>query len=210
MNATYLFGKRTTILLMGLVLILSLVGQVGFITILILFLIFYRVKKTTLYQLGLTRPQSWVRTIVLGFLLATAIIVAIKGLEYLFFGNLGEPDVSRFDIIKTNPIYLFFTLLFVWITAGLGEEIIWRGFMMNNMAILFGNSSKAWMLSLLVTSVIFGSIHLYQGWVGVLQTGLAGLFLGIIYIKNGKYNLWLNVFTHGFIDTISLTYLYLT
>ena len=202
--------KKTTILSMTAVVILGIVGQLGFMLILVLFIILCKVKKVTFKELGLNRPKYWVRTIALGLLLSVVIIAAVKGVEYVFLGKNLQPDVSRFDPIKANPFYLILTLIFVWLTAGLGEELIWRRFMMKSMATLIGNGWKGWTFSLLITSVLFGSIHLYQGWVGMVQTGLAGVFLGVIFIQNGKHNLWLNAFTHGFINTISLIYIYLS
>ncbi|MEO9869556.1 CPBP family intramembrane glutamic endopeptidase [Ekhidna sp.] len=200
--------RKGMILSMILVVAMGTIGQVGFLVTMILMIVFYRIRKVTLVELGLNKPQSWIRSIGLGLALAMAIILVVKGIEYVFFESSLKPDVSRFYVIKENPLYLFLTLIFVWITAGFGEEVIWRGFMMKNMAILLGNNRNSWIISLIISSVLFGSIHMYQGLIGVVQTGLAGLFLGMIYMKNGKYNLWLNILTHGFINTISLIYIY--
>jgi len=45
--------------------------------------------------------------------------------------------------------------------------------------------------------------HWYQGPGGALSTGIVGLLLGALFIWSGK-NLWLLIFSHGFIDTIGI------
>ena len=49
-----------------------------------------------------------------------------------------------------------------------------------------------------VAAVIFGLVHLYQGWKGVIATGAMGAFMSFIYILSGS--LWLVVLIHVLID----------
>jgi membrane protease YdiL (CAAX protease family) len=59
----------------------------------------------------------------------------------------------------------------------------------------------------LFSSTLFGLAHWYQGPSGVLSTAVVGVFMGIIFIWAG-FNLWVVIFTHAFIDTISLVLVY--
>lgn len=62
------------------------------------------------------------------------------------------------------------------ITAGVCEELLYRGFLIWYLGHGFG-----WFSSLVAGALIFGVGHAYQGWRGVLLTAAAGLFFGLVY-----------------------------
>jgi uncharacterized protein len=72
----------------------------------------------------------------------------------------------------------------VWIavslTAGFCEEFLYRGWLLN----ITGSALKSIWLGLLVSSILFGFAHLYQGRRGMLGTGVLGLVFGLIYIAS--------------------------
>jgi membrane protease YdiL (CAAX protease family) len=88
------------------------------------------------------------------------------------------------------------------------EELVFRGYLMTQLSLVFGGNWLAAMLSLLISSIVFGLAHWYQGRSGALSTGLLGVILGGLFIWSGN-NLWLPILTHGFIDTIGLGLIYL-
>ncbi|MFY0591942.1 MAG: hypothetical protein JXQ92_04810 [Roseivirga sp.] len=49
-------------------------------------------------------------------------------------------------------------------------------------------------------------MHDYQGITGQVLTGYTGFSMGLVYLW--KRNIWLNIFIHGAIDTISMFLLY--
>jgi membrane protease YdiL (CAAX protease family) len=55
---------------------------------------------------------------------------------------------------------------------------------------------------------LFGYGHFYKGPAGIVDSGVAGLILAAAYLVTGR-NLWTCVFTHGFIDTFAVGWLYL-
>ncbi len=65
----------------------------------------------------------------------------------------------------------------------------------------------AWRAAVVVSSVTFGYIHSPWGVVGMVQTGAVGLVLGISYLVVRR-NLWANVLTHVYMDTVLLVPLY--
>lgn len=65
-------------------------------------------------------------------------------------------------------------------TAGITEEIIYRGFLIFVFTQLFPDFSL-WLI-LILSSVIFGLAHTYQGFLYVIKTSIIGLFFAIIYI----------------------------
>ncbi len=65
------------------------------------------------------------------------------------------------------------------ITAGICEEIIFRGFLMT---VARGELRMGLLLALLATSAVFGFNHLYQGGRSIVMTALVGLMLGVVSI----------------------------
>jgi membrane protease YdiL (CAAX protease family) len=80
------------------------------------------------------------------------------------------------------------------VSAGTGEEIYFR-LMLPLLLVLAGLQPLA---AFAMAAVIFGLVHLYQGWKGVLATGAMGAFMSFVYILSGS--LWLVVLVHVLID----------
>jgi len=116
-------------------------------------------------------------------------------------------DYSDFDAIKGNPSGLIFLLVFVWISAAFGEEIVWRGYFMKQFIKFFGHGKISLTLNILLCGGLFGMMHSYQGLTGQIVTAILGMILSFIFHKK-KYDLWLNVAIHGFFDTIAILALY--
>jgi uncharacterized protein len=68
------------------------------------------------------------------------------------------------------------------LTAGFCEEFLYRGWLLN----LTGCALKSMWAGLLISSLLFGFAHLYQGRKGMLSTGILGLVFGLIYIAGGS------------------------
>ncbi|MEK4146027.1 MULTISPECIES: CPBP family intramembrane glutamic endopeptidase [Robertmurraya] len=73
---------------------------------------------------------------------------------------------------------------YVSLTAGITEEVIYRGFLIFAFSYLFPDFS-IWFV-LLLSSLLFGLAHTYQGVRGVLQTTMVGVFFSILYIGIGS------------------------
>jgi membrane protease YdiL (CAAX protease family) len=97
---------------------------------------------------------------------------------------------------------------FAWIFAAFGEELVWRGYLMNRVAELGHRTRRAWICSLLAVSVVFGMAHAGQGIAGVIEESIAGLFLGLMYLSTGR-NLALPIIAHGVADTIDVVLIFL-
>lgn len=191
---------------------LSFVGQVGFIIAMCLMILVLRYQKISLSDIGLNRPKSWGKTILISGIAALLILVLFLLIINPIIQNLLSIDgqnLDRFSLLRGNMTYWIIGMISAVVTAGFGEEIIWRGYVMRHLARLFGGKKGAWLCSLFITSLVFGLLHSYQGIMGILQTGITGLFLGILFIANGKNNLWINIITHSLIDMISLTAIFL-
>jgi uncharacterized protein len=83
----------------------------------------------------------------------------------------------------------------VSITAGICEEVIFRGFLLS---VARQELKLGLLVALLLSSVLFGVNHLYQGTAGVLQSTLIGFLLGLVAILTG--GLLLPMLLHALID----------
>lgn len=82
------------------------------------------------------------------------------------------------------------------VTAGICEEILFRGFLFH--AIRLWPLQLGLTAALLMSSVIFGFNHLYQGLGGVVSTSIAGVLFGLLFLLTA--NLALAIVLHAAID----------
>jgi uncharacterized protein len=164
-----------------------------------------RLRNLRWRTVGLTRYRSWPVTIALGVGLgvlteAFQLLITQPTLSRLI-GK--EPDLDLFRMLTGN---IKVTLLFIalsWTLAAFGEELFWRGYLMNRVADLGGRTGTAWIVSLVVVNMAFGVAHGYQGLTGLIEEGISGLFLGLMYLRTGK-NLCVPIIAHGLGDTIDM------
>lgn len=157
---------------------------------------------------GLCRPESWPKTIGYGIGLGVALqLVATYGLAPILEAFGAVQDMSQFEGFVGNNQLLAMYLTISWTTAGFGEELIWRGFVMTRFAKLFGDSRAARVTAVVVTAVLFGLLHMRQGSLGIISTGFVALVLGASFFASRR-NLWLVFIAHGVMDTMAFIYLY--
>ena len=177
LQATFTFGLAIQML------------QVAFAWLLI------RWRGETLADIGLKRPESWPRTIAIGILLAAIFFVAIYFSEQAGYHR----DLSRFAALKGNLNLTVFMVFYVLIGAGFYEEFMFRGFLMQGLAMCFGGSRSAWAIACAIQGILFGLSHAYQNPLGMLITGTLGILLAILVFVSGR-NLWPAIIAHGLFD----------
>ncbi len=84
----------------------------------------------------------------------------------------------------------------VSITAGVCEEILYRGLLLATLVSLVGTWPAA-----AISSLIFGLGHAYQGISGIVKTGLVGLVLALLTVSSGS--LFIAIVLHAVIDLTS-------
>ena len=202
--------KTTLLLIFEFTLILVGVGvyALGYLPfpILLLFLMAWislRLRHMRWRDVGLNRPDKWLPTIGLAVLVG----IGYQALDILLISPMlenltGEAvDISLFDDLQGNLILLIIFLAISWTEAAIIEEMFFRGYLFNRIIDLVGNQHVGTLIALIATSLLFGAGHAYQGISGVVDTALAGLVLGLLYLYSGR-NLWLPILTHGVIDTV--------
>jgi len=178
---------------------------IGILGAIIIILLFLWARGDPLSQIGFAPPQNWFITILMGLGLGLIIqllsVILIEPLTEKITNS--KHDHSVIDAVKGNWKVFLQWMLMVWILVAVIEEGIYRGYLMTEMMDLLGAGSIALVINLLYSSMVFGLSHGYQGSSGMLSTGIVGVILGGIFILSG-FNLWLVIFTHGFIDTIGI------
>jgi membrane protease YdiL (CAAX protease family) len=154
-------------------------------------------------DIGLRRPAEWLPIIGLALVIGIGYqaldTVAIAPLLQRLTGQV--IDLSGFAILIGNLPALLVFMAISWTEAAFIEEMFFRGYLLNRFMDVAGRERLGVAIALLANAVIFGFAHAYQGLTGVLDTGLAGLVLGLLYFL-ARQNLWLPILTHGIIDTV--------
>jgi membrane protease YdiL (CAAX protease family) len=82
------------------------------------------------------------------------------------------------------------------LAAGVAEELAYRGYAIPLLAPLLGVGG-----AVLLTSGVFGVLHGYQGWLGILRTALMGGLLAWGFLASGS--LWPAIVAHTAIDLLA-------
>jgi membrane protease YdiL (CAAX protease family) len=90
---------------------------------------------------------------------------------------------------------------------------LWRrdslsGLLDEPVADVLNRTQTAWIVSLFAVPIGFGLAHAYQGITGVIDEGLMGLLLGLIYLRAGR-NLAVPIIAHGASDSIDAVLIFL-
>ena len=135
------------------------------------------VRGLTIDELGLG-SHSWARVAASGLFGA----VFIGGLQWLNLRRIGKtegeaPELLRKLANRLLPVnfleYLPYAALAI--TAGVCEEFIYRGFAIA----AFSKAGLPLWLVVIVSSILFGLAHAYQGRGGIVSTGIFGVLLAI-------------------------------
>ena len=117
---------------------------------------------------------------------------------------LGVPQASRL-LGRMGPhsgIELYLWIL-VSLTAGISEEIVYRGYLQRQFAFWTKNVFVAMCLS----AALFGTGHLYQGGKRAILMGVFGLLFG--YLAQQKKSLRPGILAHCWQDSLAGTVFYL-
>lgn len=106
-----------------------------------------------------------------------------KALQFLYF---------MLPVTREERIWFFFVSL----TAGICEEAIYRGFLINYLMGAPANLNVT--LAMVVSSLIFGMGHIYQGVKGAIGSSVLGFIFALLFVMTG--NLALPMLLHALID----------
>ncbi|HEX4641560.1 MAG TPA: type II CAAX endopeptidase family protein [Chthoniobacterales bacterium] len=168
-------------------------------------LIWTWVSRTPWRDLGFVRPRSWTRTIVVGIVFGVALKFAMKS---IVMPLLGAPPVNGpFHFLAHNPAEAPWMFYMVFVTAGFGEEVIFRGWSFERFGKLLGRSGWAKAVAVLITSAWFGYAHYgFQGMPGVQNATIVGLAFGSVFAVTGR--IYLLMIAHTAFDLAAYAMIY--
>jgi membrane protease YdiL (CAAX protease family) len=144
-------------------------APLGILLVVALIIIGSRLGLTSFVQMGFVPPENWLSIVLLGLLIGSSLsFPSIIVIQPLFEKITKQPhDVSIVGGVRGNWKALLSWLVLIWTLVAFGEEVVFRGFLMSQLTKLLGTSSLALIVSVLLTAVIFGLAHAYQGRSGI-------------------------------------------
>lgn len=169
-----------------------------------------RVRNLSWFDLGLKAPRNWVKTVIAGILagslyawVSTAwLIPLLRQLTHT------EVDNSAFELLRGNPVNLVGFIFLAWTLGALAEELVFRTYVLNRLADLFGQRSGGWITAGILSAGFYGFTRLYQGAPGIAESLVFGLLLSALYLLDGR-RMWLPVIAHGVSTSTVFVLIYL-
>jgi membrane protease YdiL (CAAX protease family) len=184
-----------------------LIGNAGSLTSLAIVLLALVLVKVTRGPTFALVNHSWWRDILIGIAAGAFLAVAFDHvIDPLIKDWIGPIKLDDFSNVRGNLPNFLILLALGLVYGGIAEETVFRGFVIGWGSSLFGNRA-AWPLAIL-SSIVFGVAHAYQGIGGMVSTGLTGLAFAAIYVLNGR-RLLMPMLVHMTLDTIGIVELYL-
>lgn len=180
-----------------------------FIIIIFTIILITYLNDNTLFTIGLKPKADFSKTIGFALLL---FIISVPSLYFIIQPLVNKltgeiVDYSAFDSIANNFQKFSKYLFFILISAGLGEELLFRGFFFQQLNIIVPDFKFKTALIVILSAILFSLPHLYQGLSGMIMTFIFGLIFATIYVKS-NYNLWVTIILHGLIDCMFITLAY--
>jgi membrane protease YdiL (CAAX protease family) len=168
-----------------------------------------RLRRSGWQNVGMSRPVDWRRTLLAGTGIGALYqLFSIGILVPVLYRLTNTPlDLSQFASLRGNLTDLLLWLAISWSLAAFGEEMAYRGYLFNRLVDLLGNNRLGWGIGIVVSALLFGLGHIYQGITGVLETCVFGAVMACLYLAT-KRNLWLPIIVHGVNDTVGFVLIF--
>jgi len=154
-------------------------------------------ERTGLKGIGLTKIQGIDFAWAAAFLLAANL--SLSGLAWLLAQvGLPMPGEIRFLIPSDSAGRVIW--VFVSFTAGFCEEVAFRGYLMTRIRLIA--RSQSWLVPTVVSALVFGACHAYQGLPGFIVLSVYGAMFSLLYIHTGR--LWPCIIAHSLQDLLAI------
>jgi CAAX protease family protein len=143
-----------------------------------------RMNYLTLNDLGQRPGNAYRALLIFGILVAIIVLLIGAQKHHRKKANPQQLNNSLDRVRRLLPKTS--TERAVWIvvsiSAGVCEEVLYRGWLLSLFAATLGS---VW-LGLLISSIVFGFAHAYQGRPAILGTGVIGAVFGFLFIFSGS------------------------
>jgi membrane protease YdiL (CAAX protease family) len=187
------------------VIILMFIFNIQLITIIILLICLLKIlgKSINWDYLGFHKNINFLGTIIFGLLIAViyqllSIYIFVPIINYFTHRSV---DLSEITSLNNTWINFIIALLITWTFAAIGEEIVYRSYLYNQIQSLFTNKNIGTVIGVIICTTLFAIGHGYQGISGIIENTIFGITMALVFILSKK-NLWLIIFVHGFVNTI--------
>ncbi|MEH6535554.1 MAG: CPBP family intramembrane glutamic endopeptidase [Psychroserpens sp.] len=169
-----------------------------------------KARGYTWKDLGLRKPKSFKKTLLISILVVIVIAIAIITFNILqeTLGFLGESEStskssnSSFKYLKGNWL-MFFSIMPIVLVESFLEELLDRAFLITWFEKLFSKTMIATILAVLMQALIFGFRHSNDISERSITVAIIGLIMGIAYVKFDR-NLWPIIIAHCILNTMSM------
>lgn len=146
-----------------------------------------------LTMLSGARWASW-KAIVTDVSIALPFWVVWEGAAYGVHWLLGPSSAKSVNALLPQSLPEILLWILASITAGICEELAFRGYLQQQFRALTGSV----LIAVLAQGVVFGLFHFYQGWKNVIVICVLGVLFGLLAAWRG--NLRANVLVHAWSD----------
>ena len=146
------------------------------------------IDKRPFQSVGLTFKARWGKELLQGCGLGAGMISVVFVVEY----TAGMVHIEFYDLTLQQMLPVFFNSLFLYVVVGYGEELLFRGYILQVAAEGMNRAMAA-----ILFAVFFASAHFNNPNVslfGLMNVGLAGIWLALAYYKTNA--LWLPIGLH--------------
>jgi len=133
----------------------------------------------------------------IAFLAAANLI--LSGLA-LLLNELGMPMLGEIKFLIPQDTTGRITWFFLSLTAGICEETAFRGYLMTRIRLVGGFQN--WVIPTIISAVVFGVCHAYQGVPGLIVISVYGALFSLLYIYTRS--IWPGIIAHFFQDFMAL------
>ncbi len=153
-----------------------------------------RVERRPLSSIGF-RPFGF-REIGIAVAAGVLTVAGLAAIYLVIFPAFHVNEAAQINTLLATP--LWWRLISV-VRAGVGEEVLYRGYAMERLQELTGSRAMA----ALVSCAIFALAHVGPwGWAHLFIAGFGGAVFTVLYLW--RRNLWINIVAHTLVDGVAV------
>ena len=147
-----------------------------------------------LIVLPIPEPLNWLGLVVpnqFGWIILLAMLIGVVLSIFLLRRNPNAMAAMRRSLESSSILMPATPTERKWfavtaITAGICEELLYRGFLMSFIPTIFPMFARQFVIISIISGIIYGLSRAYLGMKGILQTALTGFSFAIVYFLSGS------------------------